>query len=112
MVTLGPAWTRRTPAAVVYYAGLTALSATLVYLNPFYGFFAWSGYLEASCLPGRWRWAGVTATATIVSSTYVGGFQKIGSATLPQFAIFTLAGVVLGGTFMFFGSMVGRQNAE
>jgi len=112
MVTLGPAWTRRPVPAAVYYVGLTALSATLVYRSPLYGFFAWSGYLQVSCLPGRWRWAGVAATATIVSSTYVGGFQKIDQSTLAYFVIFVVAGIALGGGFMFFGSMVGEQNAK
>jgi signal transduction histidine kinase len=112
MVTLGPAWTRRPWAMGVYYAGLAVLSATLVYRSPLYGFFAWSGYLQVSCLPGRWRWAGVVATATIVSSTYVGGFQQINQSTLAYFLIFTVAGIALGGGFMFFATMGAEQNAK
>jgi signal transduction histidine kinase len=112
MVTLGPDRTRRPWSAVVYYLGLTALSATLVYRSPLYGFFAWSGYLQVACLPGRWRWGGVAATAVIVSSTYVGGFQKIDQSTVAYFVIFVVAGIALGGGFMFFGSMVGEQNAR
>lgn len=112
MLTLGPAWTRRPWAMGVYYAGLTALSAALVYRSPLYGFFAWSGYLQVSCLSGRWRWAGIAVTAAIVSSTYVGGFQQIGPSTLAYFVIFTVAGIALGGGIMFFSSMVAEQNAK
>jgi signal transduction histidine kinase len=63
-------------------------------------------------LPGHWKWAGVTATAAIVSSTYVGGFQKIDGSTVAFFVIFTVAGVALGGGFLFFSMMIGQQNAK
>jgi signal transduction histidine kinase len=109
---LGPAWTQRPGARLVYFAGFTLLSATLVYLSPLFGFFSWSGYLQVPALPGRWKWAGVTATAAIVSSTYVGGFQKIDGSTAAFFVIFTVAGVALGGGFLFFNAMIGQQNAK
>jgi signal transduction histidine kinase len=56
-----------------------------------------------SYLPGRWRWAGVAATALLVSSTYVGGFQYIDESTVPLYLVFVAASISLAGTFMFFG---------
>ncbi|WP_329262463.1 sensor histidine kinase [Actinoallomurus sp. NBC_01490] len=106
----GPAWTRRPWARVVHFAVFTLLSVSLVYLSPLYGFFAWSGYLQVPALPARWRWAGVVATAAIVSSTYVGGVQQIDGSTVALFVIFTAAGVGLGGGFLFLNTMLGRQN--
>jgi signal transduction histidine kinase len=109
---LGPAWTQRPAARAVHFAGFTLFSAALVFLSPLYGFFAWSGYLQVPSLPGRWKWAGVTVTAAIVSSTYVGGLQQIDGSTAGFFVIFTVAGVALGGAFLFFGTMIGEQNSR
>ncbi|MDN3351295.1 sensor histidine kinase [Actinomadura sp. DC4] len=109
---LGPAWTQRPSARAVFFAGFTALSAALVFLSPLYGFFAWSGYLQVTSLPGRWKWAGVMSTAAIVSTTYVGGVQNVRGSGAVIFGVFTAAGIALGGGFLFFNTMIGRQNAR
>jgi signal transduction histidine kinase len=111
-VQLGPSWTDRTWAAAIHFAGFTVLSGALVVETPLYGFFAWSGYLQVTSLPGRWKWAGVTTTATLVSSTYIGGFQNLTLSVLPLFLIFTVASIGIGGAFMFFGTMLGEQNTK
>ena len=109
---IGPACAQRPWGGAIHFAGFTLLSATLVYLSPLCGFFAWSGYLQVATLPGRSRWAGVAATSAIVSSTYVGGFQHIDGSTLVPYLIFTVAGIALGGGFLFFSTMLGEQNAK
>ncbi|TQL90700.1 signal transduction histidine kinase [Actinoallomurus bryophytorum] len=109
---VGPAWAQRPWGAAIHFTGFTLLSATLVYLSPLCGFFAWSGYLQVGTLPGRSKWAGVAATAAVVSSTYVGGFQHIDGSTFVVYLIFTGAGIALGGGFLFFGTMLGEQNAK
>jgi signal transduction histidine kinase len=105
-----PALARRPYATAVHFAGFAVLSAGLVLLSPLYGFFAWSGYLQLSTLPARWRWTGVVTTATIVASTYVGGFQRIDGSTVALFLVFTAAGTGLGGGFVFVNTMMGRQH--
>jgi signal transduction histidine kinase len=109
---IGPAWAQRPWGGAIHYAGFTLLSATLVYLSPLCGFFAWSGYLQLATLPGRSKWAGVATTAAIVSSTYVGGFQHIDGSTLAFYLVFTVAGIALGGGLLFFSTMLGEQNAK
>jgi signal transduction histidine kinase len=109
---IGPAWAHRPWGRAIHFAGFTLLSATLVYLSPLCGFFAWSGYLQVATLPGRSKWAGVAATAAVVSSTYVGGIQQIDGSTLAFYLIFTVVGIGLGGGFLFFGTMIGEQNAK
>jgi signal transduction histidine kinase len=109
---IGPACAQRPWGGAIHFAGYTLLSATLVYLSPLCGFFAWSGYLQVPTLPGRSKWAGVAATAAIVSSTYVGGFQHIDGSTLVPYLIFTVAGMALGGGFLFFSTRLGEQNAK
>lgn len=112
LVTLGFAWAQRPWVVAVYYTGLTLLAAALVYRSPLYGFFAWSGYLQVTMLRGHWRWVGVTATAAIVSTTYVGGVDEIGTSTLALYLIFTVAGIALGGGFLFFEERQREQNAR
>ncbi len=110
MVTLNPRWTERPKIMGVYYVGVLALATILVYRSPLYGFFAWTGYVQVTYLVGRWRWAGVAATALLLSTTYVGGIQKLDAHVLPLYLIFVAASTALGGAFMFFGTMVTEQN--
>ena len=112
LTTLHPAWTERPLIMGVYYVGVLALAAALVFCSPLYGFFAWTGYVQVTYLTGRWRWAGVVATALVVSSTYVGGIQQITGSTFPLYLIFVAASTGLGGAFMFFGTMVTEQNVK
>jgi signal transduction histidine kinase len=59
---------------VVYYVGLIGLALWLVTRAPWYGFFAWVGYVHAwAFLPGRWRYAGVVATAGVAGLSQLGG---------------------------------------
>jgi DNA-binding CsgD family transcriptional regulator len=66
MVTLHPSWARRRRLMALYCAGLLLLLAVLVTRSPWFGLFALTGYLHTwELLPGRWRVAGVTASAAI-----------------------------------------------
>src|SRR5689334_5655324 len=59
-VSLHPGWKDRRGLMAIYFAGLVVLIAVLVVSNPFYGFFAFTGYLHTSyALRGRWRVPGV-----------------------------------------------------
>jgi signal transduction histidine kinase len=73
MVTLHPAWERRRVLMTVYYVGLIGLIAALVVRSPLFGFFAFTGYLHVGALRGRWRLAGVAATAVLSAVCQVGG---------------------------------------
>jgi signal transduction histidine kinase len=85
--TLHPAWAERRGRMAVYFAGLVAFIAALVLSNPLYGFFAFSGYLHAVyALRGRWRLAGVGATAVLSSLSQVGGLSTL--STVEGVAVF------------------------
>ncbi|MFG1922650.1 sensor histidine kinase [Cryptosporangium sp. NPDC048952] len=61
-----------------YYLGLIVLAAALVALSPWFGFFAFIGYLQAlHYLTGRRRYVGVVATAVITSVGFLGGLATI-----------------------------------
>ncbi|MFV2099658.1 hypothetical protein [Micromonospora sp. LOL_024] len=73
-VTLHPAWRGQHRAMAVYYVGLLTFAALLVAASPWYGFFAWVGFLHAFLvLNGRWRFAGMAATAVLVATAQGGG---------------------------------------
>ncbi|WP_323055880.1 sensor histidine kinase [Lentzea sp. NEAU-D7] len=66
------------PLMGVYYVGLVVLTAGLVLLTPWFGFFAFIGYVHAfQYLKGRWRYAGVAVTSAVSAVSYVGGADNI-----------------------------------
>jgi signal transduction histidine kinase len=78
MITLHPRWSTRPRIMVTYFAGLLALMALLIWCHPFFGFFAWTGYLSAvAALRGRWRLAGAGAVACLTATSQVGGFGNL-----------------------------------
>ena len=58
------------------FAVHTALAAFLVGISLPYGVFAYSGFLLAYGLGGRWRIAGFAATALVVSAAMAGGYPS------------------------------------
>ncbi|MEN3361718.1 MAG: hypothetical protein V7637_5700 [Mycobacteriales bacterium] len=74
LVTLHPTWAEHRRVGAVYVVGLLALATALVLRSPWFGFFAWIGYVHAfRYLHGRWRYAGVGATACIAALAQLGG---------------------------------------
>ena len=72
-VALHPTWAGR-PLMVGYLAGLIVLFALLQYRHPLFGFFAFAGYIHAEAvLSGRWRVAGIAATAAVSATALYGG---------------------------------------
>ncbi|MEV6717860.1 sensor histidine kinase [Lentzea sp. NPDC051208] len=66
------------PVMGVYYTGLVALTGCLVLLTPWFGFFAFVGYVHAfQYLKGRWRYVGVAVTSAVSAVSYVGGSDNI-----------------------------------
>jgi signal transduction histidine kinase len=103
--TLNPTWhqeQRRLP--VIYYVGFLALAAALILQAPWYGFFAFTGYLRVfDCLTGGWRFAGVGVTALLLSVSQIGGVEVIRLAGLPTFLVILGFNIAMGGAFSYFG---------
>lgn len=67
---------RRTPSrtGAVYYAVRWGLAFALTYLNPFFAFYAATGYMDADeTLPPRWHRIGLLASAVTVAGAQAGG---------------------------------------
>lgn len=76
--TLHPRWQRRRGPMTVFFLGVLLLIAVLIWCNPLYGFFAWTGYLfVGQALRGRWQLAGAAAVATLTATSQIGGFPVV-----------------------------------
>jgi signal transduction histidine kinase len=110
--TLHPEWHENGLLMGLYYAGVIALAFGLVALAPWYGFFTFAGYPQAfRYLKGRWRYAGVAATAMVASVAYLGGWSNIKTAEL--WWGWPLLGVIitlLAWAFSYFAEMADRRN--
>jgi signal transduction histidine kinase len=65
---------------VLFFTGYVACAAALIWCSPFFGFFAWSGYLiTVNTLPARLWTGGVTAVALVTGASYIGGWAGLNS---------------------------------
>lgn len=110
MVTLHPGWTARPVPRTVYYVGLQIIIAALVIRNPIFGFFAFTGYIHAFMLPGRWRYAGVGVTALTMSLSQIGGVGGVGWGTLAPYVVVAAFNMGIAGAFTFFAQKTDQQS--
>jgi signal transduction histidine kinase len=98
VVPLVPQWTDKGALQAVYFVGLLGLALALVLRSPVFGYFAFSGYLHTmQCLRGRWRLAGVLATAALLSFSQIGGTAALTAAAWPSLIVVTLFNAAVAG---------------
>ncbi|MFI6232088.1 sensor histidine kinase [Micromonospora sp. NPDC050784] len=111
-VTVHPGWQNRRTLMAVYYAGLLTFAAALVAASPWYGFFAWIGYIHAfPVLPGRWRVAGVVTTAALVATSQGGGLSVVVSHW-PLWLVLVLFNLVVAGSVSWFAMVAEQEDAK
>lgn len=114
MVTLHPSWVGRRRLMALYCAGLLVLIAVLVTRSPWFGLFSLTGYLHTyDFLAGRWRVAGVTATAALHVLSIFGG--RLPDPTLPSVAAYLIlvaVSAVLALAFSRWGEVTTAQNEQ
>jgi signal transduction histidine kinase len=107
-------WLWLVPRGPVYVAGLVALIGLLCTQGMWFAsFFGFVGYLHSWWyLRGRWRFAGLSATAAISVLTYRGGPPDATPYGILTFLFFTAA--IVGGVamFSFFGEVTVERSAE
>lgn len=86
LVAVGVAWSwwwalrrrehRQNPSTLaVHFAGRTLLAFLLTWINPFFGLYAWVGYLDLGELHNRWvRRLGIVVLAVTLAGSQSGGF--------------------------------------
>jgi signal transduction histidine kinase len=105
LVTRHPEWERRTGLMAVFFVGLWLLMAVLIFCDPLFGFFAWSGYLfTLYALRGRWRLIGTAAVGFLTAASQMGGFPALveNPRALPIFGMVLLfnVGIAVAMTFL------------
>lgn len=102
--TRHPGWHGSPTVMGVYFAGLVALAGGLVAASPWYGFFAFIGYLHAETyLWGRWKYVGVTATAVVTAASFLGGYAGLaaGQTWVVWLAVAVVVALVAGASARF-----------
>jgi signal transduction histidine kinase len=109
--TSRPEWENRTRVMGTFFTGLIVLDAVLVWCNPLYAFFTWTGYLYVLfALRGRWRLLGAASVGTITAISQVGGFTVLGDReSWAPLVLVWLINVSIGTALTF---MAVRTNAE
>ena len=109
--TLHPESHGNRPLMGLYYAGLVALTACLVLLTPWFGFFAFIGYVHAfQYLRGRWRYVGVATTSAVSAISYVGGSAGITADEWWKWPAVSAITTVLAMTAFYADVMSDRRN--
>ncbi len=105
-----PARTERARAATV--AIHITLVGLLVWVNPWYGVFAFSGYFFADDLRGRWRWAGFVGTALVLAGSQAGGYPTGWSSHTVIYVVMVAINLVAVSGFLILTNRVLEQNQQ
>ncbi|SFR82725.1 Signal transduction histidine kinase [Agromyces sp. CF514] len=118
LVLLTAAWMwfmgRRRPPGAVYVTGLILLIAVLCTRDVWFaGFFGFVGYLHSwQYLRSGWRFVGLTATATISITTFMGGLPDPTPVAVFTYLFFIGAIVAAVGLFSSIGDTPSAHSAE
>ncbi|MDG4794184.1 histidine kinase [Micromonospora sp. WMMD1082] len=111
-VVMHPQWQGRRRSMAIYYVGLLTFAAVLVAASPWYGFFAWVGFLHAFLvLYGRWRFVGMAATAVLVATAQGGGVPSSWSHW-SLWLVLVLINLFLAGAVSWFNLVSEREDAK
>jgi len=112
-VTLHPDWQERQTVAAVFYCGLTVLAGVLVALAPWYGMFAFVGYVYAfDYLRGNWRFVGVAATAVSMATSQMGGVQNLEGIVWAIWGLVYVVNVVMASGFSHLNIAIHERTAK
>ncbi|WP_150116333.1 sensor histidine kinase [Williamsia herbipolensis] len=101
-------WVRRSTvsgrARVLIVVVQFALTASLIWLSPFYGIYAFMGYLTALMMfTGACLWIAMTANAVLAAVSQIGGFDQLGRSW-PAFCVLVLINTGLVVLFSWVGA--------
>ena len=97
----------------VYFVGFLAASAVLIARSPWFSFFCWIGFVHAfRYLTGGWRYAGVIATAVLLSIGQTGGFHRLTVPLAAVVAAVTLLNAAVVIAFSYLGEKAAEQSTQ
>lgn len=101
--TAHPRWFDDELKMGIYYSVRTLLVFVLTWINPFFAFFAWLGFIEAA---GFFRlsraWIAIAATAAIVAGAQIGGMPPDGKQGWVVYGALFLVNFILAGGFTYY----------
>ena len=113
LYTLDPKHHSNRPLMGLYYAGLMTLAAGLVVVAPWYGVFAFVGYVHAfEFLSNGWRYLGVATTSMILAASYLGGVALASPKWWWMWLALSLVTMVLAITSFHVAVMWDRRNQQ
>jgi signal transduction histidine kinase len=106
VVWLHPDWMERPLWAGLFFAGMAVVCAVLVIRAPWFGLFAWSGYVfSGSVLHGRSRIAGLAATALLLGTSQNGGLPAGSSSSWFGWGAIVTVNMLLASAMVWIGTM-------
>ncbi|GAA4937861.1 sensor histidine kinase [Streptomonospora halophila] len=114
MTGLNADWTARPRVMAAFVATLVVMIAVLSIRSVWFaGFFGFTGYLYSwQLLQGRWRFVGVTATAAITVTAYMGGLPAPTPSSVLLYLFFVAALVALVAVFSHLGETTAERSDE
>ena len=107
------AWRASGALMLAHFAVLMALCVILIMLAPWYGSFAFTGYLHAAIyLRGHWRYVGVGTTAMVIAGSYLGGYRFDEAEFVWSWLVLSLIGAGIGGVFVHFTTLSDDRNLQ
>jgi signal transduction histidine kinase len=88
------------------------VGGALVWFNPWYGVFAFTGYFLADELPMRWRKVGFAATALVLAGSQTGSYPSGWNAHCVVYALMVVFNLVVVLTMVGLTNRVMQQNTE
>jgi signal transduction histidine kinase len=112
LFTLHPAWRDRGPIMAVFLTGWLALTAVLVSIDGWFGFFSFTGYFLAFwAARGSWRAIAVIAVAVLTGTAQNGGVPGVaGHGPVVAWVVIVAINIAVGGGLNFFGTVSDRQS--
>ncbi|MFJ2954502.1 histidine kinase [Streptomyces sp. NPDC087270] len=89
--------------AIVFYAGLMAFIVGLILLNPFFGFFGFTGYLQAALLPRWLRPPAIAVNAAAMALSQVGGVRNLHGEGVAAYVGLVLVNMLVAGAITYQG---------
>ncbi|MGL5862395.1 MAG: sensor histidine kinase, partial [Phycicoccus sp.] len=97
----------------VHWVGRTALAFVLCWLNPFFGIFAFVGFLDAAeSLPRRWAHLGLGVVAVTQAGSQSGGLPPDDATQGLAFAVLAFVNLGLVTVFSRIGRLTEERNAD
>jgi signal transduction histidine kinase len=111
MFTLHPAWHQRNARMAVFVVVLLALTAALVVIDPWFGYFAYSCYFYIYWADaGRWRTAAVCVVGLTVGTSQTGGLPWLTGVPVVDWIIVCMLDIGVGSALFWFGARSDAQS--